>query len=154
MADTANRTRPATVRAAPTGETAMTILQPRRAALAGLALLALAAGPARAEGNPSDGKTAFRKCTACHTLQAGRHRVGQSLAGLFGRVPGTAEGFRYSPAMTAFGATGAVWDEATVDAYLADPKGFVAGNRMVFPGIRDAGERADLIAFLKLAGGE
>jgi len=132
----------------------MTNPQPRRAALAGLALLALAVGPARAEGDPGAGKTAFRKCTACHTLQAGRHRVGPSLAGVFGRVPGSAEGFRYSPAMTAFGATGATWDPATVDAYLADPRGFIAGNRMVFPGLKDAGERADLIAFLKLAGGE
>lgn len=132
----------------------MTIHQPRRAAFAGFAFLALAAGPALAEGDPGAGKTAFRKCTACHTLQAGRHRVGPSLAGLFGRVPGSAEGFRYSPAMMAFGATGAIWDEATVDAYLADPKGFIAGNRMVFPGLKDAGERADLIAFLKLAGGQ
>lgn len=114
----------------------------------------LAAAPASADGDPANGKKAFRKCMACHTVQAGKHRIGPSLAGIVGSTPGTVDGFdRYSDPMKAFGAGGKTWDEATLDAYLADPKGFIPGNKMVFPGLKDAGERADVIAYLKSADG-
>ena len=124
-------------------------------ALAALTFMALAAAiPARAEGDPAAGKKAFRKCAACHTVEAGKHRIGPSLAGIVGRTPGTVEGFKYSPAMVEFGAGGKTWDEATLDAYLADPKGFIKGNKMAFPGMKNAGERADVIAYLKSANGQ
>ena len=114
----------------------------------------VAASPARADGDPAAGKKAFRKCVACHTVQTGKNRVGPSLAGIVGRQAGTVEGFKYSTAMQAFGAGGATWDEAAIDAYLADPKGYIKGNKMAFPGLKDAGERADVIAYLKTADGE
>ncbi|MNU02173.1 c-type cytochrome [Azospirillum brasilense] len=41
------------------------------------------------------------------------------------------------------------WDEATLDAYLADPKGAVPGNKMAFAGVKNEQARKDLIAFLK-----
>lgn len=121
---------------------------------AALAAAFLAATPARAEGDAAAGKKAFRKCAACHTVQAGKNRLGPTLAGIIGRTAGTVEGFKYSKAMTEFGAGGGVWDEAAVDAYLADPKGFIKGNKMAFPGLKDAQERADVIAYLKAAEGE
>jgi cytochrome c len=110
-------------------------------------VLSVLAAPAHAEGDPEAGKSAFAKCTACHTTEAGQHRpTGPSLSGVVGREAGTAEGFRYSPAMQK---SGVVWDEETLDKYLADPRGFIRGNRMAFPGLRDAKERADVIAYLK-----
>ncbi len=51
--------------------------------------------------------------------------------------------------MLAKGAEGAVWDEATLAAYLPDPKAWVPGTKMVFPGLKKPEEVADLIAFLK-----
>jgi len=122
-------------------------------ALAALATLCLGATAARAEGDPAAGKLVFRKCAACHTVDAGKNRVGPSLAGIVGRPAGTVEGFKYSDPMKAFGAGGGVWDEATLDAYLADPKGFIKGNKMVFLGLKLAQERADVIAYLKTATG-
>lgn len=124
-----------------------------RLALATATLL-LSAGIARADGNPATGKTVFRKCAACHTVEAGKNRVGPSLAGIVGRKAGTVEGFKYSDAMTAFGAGGGVWDEKSLDAYIADPKGFIKGNKMAFPGIKKKDEREDVIAYLKTANGE
>lgn len=123
-------------------------------AFAALAMLTLTAGAAHAEGDPTAGKTAFRKCAACHTVQAGKNRVGPSLAGIVGRPAGSVEGFKYSDAMKAFGTGGATWDEASLDAYLTDPKGFIKGNKMAFPGLKITKERADVIAYLKTATGE
>ena len=133
----------------------MTALRRHRLALAVLATAAvLAGGPAFADGDPAAGKKAFRKCGACHTVQAGKNRVGPSLAGIADRKAGGVEGFKYSKAMLEFGAGGGVWDAATLDAYLADPRGFIKGNKMAFPGLKDAQERADVIAYLKAADGE
>lgn len=132
----------------------MTTPRWRLLTLAALATLCLGATAAQAESDPAAGKLVFRKCAACHAVQAGKNRVGPSLAGIVGRPAGTVEGFKYSDAMKAFGAGGGVWDEATIDAYLADPKGFIKGNKMVFLGLKLAQERADVIAYLKTATGE
>jgi len=115
---------------------------------AGLGLvLALSAGPAWA-GDAEAGKKVFNKCKACHDLAAGKNKIGPSLHGLMGRAAGTAEGFKYSDAMADSGLT---WDEATLDQYLADPKGFIPGNKMVFVGVKKDDQRADVIAYLKEA---
>ncbi|MEQ8398831.1 cytochrome c family protein [Thalassobaculum sp.] len=123
-----------------------------------LACFALAAlvmsGTAHADGDSAAGKKVFRKCVACHTVQVDKHRIGPSLAGIAGRTAGTTEGFKFSDAMKAFGADGKVWDDATLDAYLADPKGVVKGTKMAFAGLKDAQDRADVIAYLKAANGE
>ena len=55
----------------------------------------------------------------------------------------------YSAAMKAKGAEGLVWDEANLDAYLADPKGFVPQNKMALAGVKKPEDRADIIAYLK-----
>ena len=122
-------------------------------ALAGaLAVAALVLTSQRADGatgDPEQGAAAFRVCSACHTLQPGEHRTGPSLAGILGRRAATAEGFeRYSPAL---GSADIIWTEKALDAFLADPQGFVPGNRMTFAGIEEQQARADLIAYLEVA---
>jgi cytochrome c len=109
---------------------------------------ALSAASAQAAGDVEAGKKAFAKCRACHQLEAGKNGVGPSLAGLFGRKAGTVEGFKYSDPMKAKAIT---WNDETIAAYLADPKGYIPGNKMVFPGIKKDSELADLIAYLKEA---
>jgi cytochrome c len=102
---------------------------------------------AGAAGDPAAGAQTFGACAACHTLEPGAHRTGPSLAGVFGRKAGTAEGFhRYSNALKS---ADVVWREDTLSGFLADPQAFLPGNRMTFSGIPDAQARADVIAYLK-----
>ncbi len=116
--------------------------------VAAILALGLSAAGAQAAGDADAGKKVFAKCKACHQLQAGKNGVGPSLHGLFGRKSGTAEGFKYSDAMKEKAVT---WNEETLAAYLANPKGYVPGNKMVFPGIKKESELADIIAYLKEA---
>ncbi len=110
------------------------------------AILTLGGGSALAQ---EDGARVFNQCKACHTLDAGVNRVGPSLAGLDGRTAGTVEGFRYSDAMKD---SGIVWNEETLEGYLANPREYLPGNRMPFPGVRDEEKLEALIDYLLEAG--
>ncbi len=95
------------------------------------------------------GKNVFKKCAMCHSPDEGVKKIGPSLFGIIGRTPGTYEGFKFSPAMIAFGESGKVWSESLLDAYLQSPRELVPGNRMGFPGLNDPAQREDVIAYLK-----
>ncbi len=108
----------------------------------------LAPDPASLSGDAVKGKRVFAKCMSCHTTAEGQNRLGPSLYGVVGKPAGSVEGFKYSPAMSG---SGVVWDDAALHSYIENPKTFIPGNRMIFPGVSDAQQRADLIAFLKTA---
>jgi cytochrome c len=92
------------------------------------------------------GQAAARKCAACHVWEkGGANRIGPNLYGIIGNDIAAAEGFAYSSALQ--GKEGE-WSYEAMDAFLADPKGWAPGTKMAFAGIRDAKERANLIAFL------
>lgn len=114
---------------------------------AGVALLALTT-IASAEGDVAKGEKVFKKCAACHAVGPdAKNKVGPLMNGIVGRAVASVEGFKYSPAMTEFGA-GKVWDEATLSGYLANPKGFVPKNKMAFVGLKKEDELKDVIAYL------
>ena len=117
--------------------------------LAALAAAVLIGGPAHAEGDAAKGEKVFAKCKACHEVEKGVNKVGPTLKGLVGRKAASVEGYKYSEAMIAKGAEGVVWDEATLTAYLPDPKGFVPKTKMAFAGLKKPEEVADVIAYLK-----
>jgi len=94
----------------------------------------------------ANGRAAFARCRACHTLAEGGARLmGPNLWNIFGRQVGSKEGFTYSPAMQA---ADFVWDTARLDLWLDNPQQFMPGNRMIFNGIHDAEDRRDLIAYI------
>jgi cytochrome c len=111
-------------------------------------LLLLGIGPALADGDAEAGKKVFNKCKACHVVDAEKSRVGPYLKGVIGRPAGTVEGFKYSDAMKD---SGIVWDEVTIAEYVTDPKGYVPGNRMAFPGLKKEEDIANLLAYLQEA---
>jgi len=111
-----------------------------------LGILATMAGGSAVAADAEAGKTAFKKCSLCHTTEVGKNKIGPSLFGIVGRKSATLENFNYSEAMKKFDHT---WDERTLDEYLADPRRTVPGTKMIFPGIKDEAERDDVIAYLE-----
>ncbi|MCE2891736.1 MAG: c-type cytochrome [Hyphomonadaceae bacterium] len=100
------------------------------------------------EGDLANGRRQFAKCRSCHVIEkGGDNRVGPALHGVFGRTAGTAAGFNYSPALKG---AGFVWDAGKLDQWLADPKGFLPGNRMTFVGLKQEKDRRDVIAYIKV----
>lgn len=115
------------------------------------AMFAVAAGMAPAadgtrQGDPKNGETIYARCLACHALAY--DRTGPRHCGLFGRRAGSVKGFEYSAAMKQ---SKIVWNEKTLDHFLANPLQAVPGTTMGYAGVTDAKERADLIAYLKQA---
>jgi cytochrome c len=105
--------------------------------------LAAMLGQASVDG----GQGQARKCAACHTFEeGGPNKIGPNLHGVVGREVASHEGFAYSPALQGFGG---VWDYERLNCYIADPKGCVPGNKMVFAGIKKDNDRADVIAYLR-----
>jgi cytochrome c len=93
------------------------------------------------------GEALFKKnCAICHTLEAGKNKIGPSLAGVVDRKAGSIPGFAYSEANKKSGDT---WDEQTLDTYLTDPKKFMPGTKMVFAGLKNPEDRKALIEYLK-----
>ena len=100
-------------------------------------------------GDAARGERDFRACAPCHSLEPDRNMTGPSLAGLWGRKAGSLPSFeRYSDALKS---SGIIWDDRSLDGWLTDPDGMVPDNEMPFNGIKDARDRADLLAFLKEA---
>ena len=93
------------------------------------------------------GKTLFTKCKACHNADAPKNKVGPHLVGIVGRKAGSADGYtKYSKAMKD---SGIVWDAANLDKWLTNPKGMYPGTKMIFPGLKKAEDRANVIEYLK-----
>ena len=103
-------------------------------------------------GNIEIGKKVFNKCKACHSIKPGKHKIGPSLHGVFGRVAGSAPGFRRYR-----GLKGAnwKWNKTTLDEYLTDPKVYVRKNNnkrrsgMVLK-LKKKRDRQNIIEYLKL----
>jgi cytochrome c len=113
-------------------------------ALLSTAWLAILSTGAAAE---EAGETLFKKnCAICHTLEAGKNKIGPSLAGVVGRKAGSVPGFAYSAANKN---SGDIWDAQTLDIYLTDPRRFMPGTKMVFAGLKNPEDRKALIEYLK-----
>jgi cytochrome c2 len=95
-------------------------------------------------GNPLRGKNLFeRRCTGCHSLT--ENREGPRLQGVYGRTSGSVSGFAYSAALNK---AHIVWNEASLEQWLADPDTFIPDNNMGFQ-VPKPQERRDIIEFLR-----
>ena len=111
---------------------------------------------AYAAGDAAKGQTVFvSKCKMCHAVGAtAKAGVGPVQNNLIGATAGSRPGFNYSPAMKEAGEKGLIWTEENVDKFIENPKAVVAGTKMGFPGLKDAQDRADVIAYLKTQDGK
>ena len=113
------------------------------AAFAAVCLLGVASAEA---ADSAKGKKVFNRCKACHSLEAGKKKVGPSLHGVFGRTSGTLEGFKFSKAMKE---AAIVWNDETIGAYLKAPKAYIKGNKMAFAGLKKQADIDNLMAYLR-----
>lgn len=113
-----------------------------------LPAMPLVVSPAMASGDANRGKTLYARCATCHSLKPGVNMIGPPLAKMWGRQAGTSAKFNYSPAMKKYGKA---WNTALLDAYIRAPSKTIPGTRMVFAGMPNAKDRADLIAYLQQA---
>jgi len=118
-------------------------------ALALFATTALAQAEDAVKGDPAKGEIVFKKCMACHAIGPGaKPKVGPPLNGIVGAKWAHFEGFNYSNDIKDGAAAGKVWDVATLDNYINNPKELAPKGKMAFAGVKKEDERADLIAFL------
>lgn len=109
----------------------------------GFGVSVAAAGQTISPPNAERGQRLFLRCSICHSLEESRP-TGPALAHVVGRRAGTEPGFRYSIALAR---SGIIWDEQSLDAFLAAPREMVPGTRMGI-GVSAARDRADIIAYL------
>lgn len=93
------------------------------------------------------GEKAAKKCGTCHSFEKGAGaKVGPDLWDIVGRPVAGADGFSYSDALKGLGGN---WTFDRLFAFIADPKAYTPGTKMSFPGVRNANERADILAYLR-----
>ena len=126
--------------------------KPTRAPTESEKAMLLAALPAPYNGgNLENGRRVFARCRACHTIgEGGPDMAGPNLYGVFGRKAGDRPRYNYSNAMRTADFT---WDADKLGHWLENPRTFLPGNKMTFPGLPDATDRRDVIAFLKVETG-
>ena len=116
-----------------------------RSLIIGVAVLAGSAGTALAQ-DVQGGEASFRKCQACHDVGPdAKNKIGPMLNGLDGHKSGSVEGYSYTDANKNAGIT---WSEDTFKEYIKDPRAKMPGTKMIFPGIKEEKEAADLWAYL------
>ncbi|WP_432639516.1 c-type cytochrome [Albidovulum sp.] len=101
-------------------------------------------------GNAESGAVIWSECSGCHQIgPEAKDAIGPKLNGIFGRKAASIEAFPYSRSLERAGRDGLIWTLETLDAYIENPRTFASGTRMSYRGLKDAGQRADLLAFLR-----
>lgn len=103
------------------------------------------------KGDPVKGEAGFKKCTQCHTVNAGgANQIGPNLFGIMGAPHARTAGFAYSAGLSAM--KGQPWSWEAMDKWLAAPKKYIPDTKMSFAGISKPQDRADLIVYLNAQG--
>jgi len=116
------------------------------------ALLAAFSGSALAAGDVAKGAELFKSsCGVCHQIGPGaKTLVGPELNGIVGRKAASVDYPMYSEPMKRLGDFGVVWTEENIDRWITNPNAALPNSYMtMFPGVPDASDRANLIAYLK-----
>jgi cytochrome c len=122
----------------------MRIIAPRFYTVYAVALLGAAHACDIAAAEPQRAALLFQTCTACHSVLG--DGVGPDLSGIYGKKAASRPDFNYSSAMRA---SGLVWDEPTLDAFISNPQQLVKGTTMTFPGYPNAADVDAVVGYLK-----
>lgn len=138
---------PAAEQAAP-AETAPAAEAPAEAAPADAAAPAGGVAALMATADVSKGKSTFMQCMACHSLKPESEpgKMGPTLHGVIGRAAGSVPDFKYSDAVASSGKT---WTVEEIDHWLEKPSQYLPGNKMVFMGLKNPQDRANVLAYIQ-----
>lgn len=118
----------------------------RKTISAAIAVAALVAMPSLATADADGAKLFKKKCGVCHSTDAGKHKVGPSLAGIVGRKAGTVEGYKKYKALKG---SDLIWDDANLDGWITNPKKFIGKKTAMSGKLKKEDERKAVIKYLK-----
>ena len=97
-------------------------------------------------GNAEDGKKVFKKCAACHSINAdGKNKIGPKLWNVMFRPVGSIADYKYSKALSSYGKE---WTWEEMNGFLIKPSKWIKGNKMGFAGLKKEEDRASVILYL------
>ena len=97
-------------------------------------------------GNIEDGKKIFKKCAACHSINAdGENKIGPKLWNVIFRPVGSIVDYKYSKALVSYGKE---WTWEEMNGFLIKPSKWIKGNKMGFAGLKKEEDRASVILYL------
>ena len=97
-------------------------------------------------GNIEDGKKIFKKCAACHSINAdGENKIGPKLWNVIFRPVGSIVDYKYSKALSSYGKE---WTWEEMNGFLIKPSKWIKGNKMGFAGLKKEEDRASVILYL------
>ena len=99
-----------------------------------------------AMGNVDHGKSVFKKCSACHSInKGGKNKIGPALYNILGRNVATLDNYKYSKALIAFGKS---WTFEEMNSFLIKPQSYIKGTKMAFAGLKKEKDRASVILYM------
>ena len=97
-------------------------------------------------GSVEDGKKVFKKCAACHSINAdGGNKIGPKLWNVMFRPVGAITDYKYSKALSSYGKE---WTWEEMNGFLIKPSKWIKGNKMGFAGLKKEEDRASVILYL------
>ena len=101
-----------------------------------------------ASADAAAGQKLSSVCKSCHSFEkGGPNKIGPNLWGIVGNVHAHADNFSYSDAMKSL--HDQKWTPEALNSFIESPKTIVPGTKMPYPGMKNAQDRANLIAWLK-----
>lgn len=98
-------------------------------------------------GDAARGKDVFKKCMACHAIEAGKTIIGPSLAGIAGRPIASIAGFKYSEGLQ--GLQKNTWTDDNLKKWMTRASQMVPGTKETSPGVSSEVDRENLLAYLR-----
>ena len=97
-------------------------------------------------GDIAHGEKVFKKCSACHSIEAGGgNKIGPALYNVVGRKIAAVEDYKYSKALVEYEKN---WSFEELNGFLIKPQKWIKGTKMAYAGLRKEKDRASVILYL------
>jgi len=97
-------------------------------------------------GDITHGEKVFKKCSACHSIEAGGgNKIGPALYNVVGRKIAVVEDYKYSKALVEYKKN---WSFEELNGFLIKPQKWIKGTKMAYAGLRKEKDRASVILYL------